>query len=194
MSKFTIIFILILIAFSGAGCVTPEPNNNTTPPTPTQNITVFTAEEVTEEQFNKTDFSEEGKFIYNNTEEEGIVKNSTIPITYLKGKVPIESLPIIVRTSDELEKVEIKAVKKNPNYPSSSQLNKIVEGAVIDTKKGQQPSLEEVNLTFENSNQGVIGTTGIFNVPGTSEFKKEVSAEGDISYLRIEVKFYREFA
>lgn len=194
MSKYIVILILILITVSGAGCVTPEPGNNTTPPTPTQNKTVFTAEEVTEEQFNNTDFSEEGKFIYNNTEEEGIVKNSTIPVTYLKGKVSIESLPILVRTSDGLEEVEINSIKDNPNYPGSSQLNKIVEGDVLNTKKGQQPSLEEVNLTFENNNHDVIGTTDIFNVAGTSEFQKEISSEGDISYLRVEVKFYREFA
>jgi hypothetical protein len=194
MSKHTIFLILILIIVSGAGCVTPENNNNTTPPTPpVQNGTVFTAEEVTKEQFNKTNFSEEGKFVYYKGEEKGVVKNTTIETTYLKGKVPIESLPTIIRTSDGYEEVEINYVKDNPNYPGSSQLNKIVKGAVHTN--GEQPTHEEVSITFENKNYDVIGTAGPFNVPGDEEFQKEILSKGDISYLRVDMRFYyREFA
>ncbi|WP_440948578.1 hypothetical protein ACSAZL_10320 [Methanosarcina sp. T3] len=194
MSKYPIFLILFLIIVSGAGCITPENDNNTTPSTPpVQNVTVFTAEEVTQEQFNNTNFSEEGKFVYYKGEEEGFVKNTTIETRYLKGKVPIESLPIIIRTSDGYEEVEINPVRDNPDYPGSSQLNKIVEGAVHTN--GEQPTHEEVSITFENNNYDVTGAAGPFNVPGDEKFRKEILSKGDVSYLSVNMTFYyKEFA
>jgi hypothetical protein len=194
MNKYTIFLILILIVILGAGCVTPKPGNNTTPPSPPpQNKTVFNAEEVTEEQFNNTNFSEDGKFVYYKGGEAGVVNNTTIATTYLKGKVPIESLPVVISTSDGHEKVEINSVINNPNYTVSSQLNKIVEGAV--NSKGEQPTHEEVNITFENNTHDVIGTVGPFNVPGDTEFREEILSKGDISHLRVDMRFYYgEFA
>jgi hypothetical protein len=191
MSKYVIFLILILIVVLGAGCVTPKPDNNTTPPSPSpQNITVFTAEEVTEEQFNKTNFSEEGKFVYFKGEGEGFA-NQTVPIKYLKGKVPIESLPIIVRTSDGQEDVEINSVTDNPNYPSSSKSNKIVEGAAHS--KATNVSSKYVNITFENDNYDVVGSVGPITVD--NQFREEFLSKGDIHHLRVEMQFYYgEFA